>query len=121
MRGEATGDNCVDDMREFLFEGGGKSETKDGASERVVENSSYEVMSENPPVVDMVNDEPDMRRPWFDPCSNLFTGSFSIGCPEYLRSMIGIASSEVKAWPMFISPSKLGISRLSSHGFDVAH
>jgi hypothetical protein len=34
---------------------------KDGASESVAEKSSYEVMSDKPPLVDMVKDEPDMR------------------------------------------------------------
>lgn len=90
---------------------------KDGASERVVEKSSYEVMSENP-FVDIVKDEPDMRRLWFDPGSK-FSVSFSTCCPEYLRSITGIASSDVKAWPMLRSPSKFAMSRPSSHAFDV--
>jgi len=38
--GDATGDNCVEDIREFRFDGGGYSELKDGASERVAEKSS---------------------------------------------------------------------------------
>jgi hypothetical protein len=40
MRGEATGDSCVEDINEFLLEGGGNSELKEGASERAVEKSS---------------------------------------------------------------------------------
>jgi hypothetical protein len=40
MRGEATGDSCVDDISEFRLEGGGYSELKDGASERAAEKSS---------------------------------------------------------------------------------
>ena len=33
----------------------------DGASDSVVEKSSNDCISENAPVVDMVNEEPDMR------------------------------------------------------------
>ena len=62
MRGEATGDSWVDDINEFLFEGGGYSELNDGASDRAAEKSSYEAISDKPPEVDMVKDEPDMRR-----------------------------------------------------------
>jgi hypothetical protein len=40
IRGEATGDSCVEDIIEFLFDGGGYSELKDGASERAAEKSS---------------------------------------------------------------------------------
>jgi hypothetical protein len=40
MRGDATGESCVDDMSEFLFEGGGYSELKEGASDRAAEKSS---------------------------------------------------------------------------------
>lgn len=40
MRGEATGDSCVDEIIEFRLDGGGYSDEKEGASERVVEKSS---------------------------------------------------------------------------------
>jgi len=34
----------------------------EGASESAVEKSSYEVISDKPPVVDTVNEEPDILR-----------------------------------------------------------
>jgi len=59
--GDATGDSWVEDMREFLFDVGGYSELKDGASERAAEKSSYDCISERAPVVESVNDEPERR------------------------------------------------------------
>lgn len=115
IRGDATGDNCVDDINEFRFDGGGYSEVNEGASERAAEKSSYEGMSERPPDVETVKDEPDILR-GFSPPSK-FIESPSIGGPEYLRSRIGIASSVVYACPIVMSPSSPGISRLSSQGF----
>lgn len=51
----------LEEIIEFLLEGG-YSEPKEGTSDRAAEKSSYEGMSETPPDVDMVNDEPDIRR-----------------------------------------------------------
>jgi hypothetical protein len=65
----------------------------DGASDSAAEKSSYEGMSDRPPDVDMVKEEPDMRR-GFMPGSKL-RPSFSIGRPWYLKSRIGMASSVV--------------------------
>lgn len=62
MRGEATGESCVEDMSEFRLEGGGYSDPKEGASESAAEKSSYDAISESPPEVDIVKDDPDMRR-----------------------------------------------------------
>jgi hypothetical protein len=62
MRGDATGESWVDDIIELRLDGGGYSELNEGASESAAEKSSYEGISESPPVVDMVNDEPDIRR-----------------------------------------------------------
>jgi hypothetical protein len=92
MRGEATGDSCVEDMRELRLDGGGYSELKEGASERAAEKSSYG-MSERAPEVDMVNEDPDMRRLLMPPSKP--SVSPSPCCPEYLRSRMGIASSVV--------------------------
>jgi hypothetical protein len=64
IRGEATGDSWVDDIIEFRLDGGGYSELNDGASERAAEKSSYDGMSESPPDVDTVKDDPDILRGW---------------------------------------------------------
>jgi hypothetical protein len=85
----------------------------DGASESAVEKSSYEVISDRPPVVDTVKDEPDILR-GFTPSKAI--ESPSMGGPEDLRSRIGIASSVVYACPI-MSESKPDISRPPSHGF----
>ena len=65
---------------------------KDGASERDAEKSSYEVMSDKPPVVDIVNDEPDMRLELYG--FSRFRWSLSIPV-LYLRSRMGTHSSVV--------------------------
>jgi hypothetical protein len=85
----------------------------EGASESAVEKSSYEVISDKPPDVDTVKDEPDILRGFT--ASNVFE-SPSMGAPAVLRSRIGIASSVVYACPI-ISESNADISRLGSHGF----
>jgi hypothetical protein len=50
-------------------------------------------MSERPPDVDMVNDEPDILRGFR--AASKFIESPSNGCPGYRRSRIGMASSVV--------------------------
>jgi hypothetical protein len=85
----------------------------EGASDSAVEKSSYDVISDRPPDVDTVKDEPDILR-GFMPSKGI--GSPSIGAPEDRRSRIGIASSVVYACPI-ISESNEGISKLGSHGF----
>jgi len=72
-------------------------------------------MSERPPDVDMVNEEPDILRGLRPPSKPRV--SLSRGAPGYRKSRIGIASSVVYACPMFISASSACISRLSSQGF----
>jgi len=76
-------------------------------------------MSERPPDVDTVKEDPDILRGWR--ALSYGSESPSMGGPGYRRSRIGIASSVVYACPMFISLSKPGISRLSSQGFCCAH
>lgn len=79
IRGEATGDSCVDDIIEFRLDGGGYSELNEGASDRAAEKSSYDGISERFPDVDTVNEEPDILRV----CMPLSKGSESpsIGGP----------------------------------------
>jgi hypothetical protein len=86
---------------------------REGASDSAVEKSSYEVISDKPPDVDTVKDEPDILR-GFIPSKAI--ESPSMGGPEVLRSRIGIASSVVYACPI-MSESNAGISRVPSHGF----
>jgi hypothetical protein len=66
---------------------------KEGASERAAEKSSYDGISERPPEVDMVKEDPDMRL-GLRLLSKLIE-SPSMGGPEYRRSRMGIASSVV--------------------------
>jgi hypothetical protein len=52
-------------------------------------------MSDSPPEVDMVKDEPDILRGFM--AFSKFMESPSKGCPGYLRSRMGMASSVVYA------------------------
>lgn len=88
----------------------------DGASDKVVEKSSKDCISERAPLVDMVNEEPDMRLEVYK--WSRLRCSLSAPGAEYLKSRIGTASSVVYAWPIFMSESLAGKSRLSSHGFE---
>lgn len=100
-------------MRDVLLDGGGYSELQDGASDRVAAKSSYDAMSDKPPVVDMVNEEPDMRLELYT--LSIFRGSLSTPVPLYLRSIIGTHSSVACAWPGFISESMCCKSMASPH------
>jgi len=72
-------------------------------------------MSDKPPDVDIVKDDPDILR-GFNPLSKAIE-SPSIGGPENLRSRTGMASSVVKACPIASSLSSPWSSRPSSQGF----
>lgn len=83
---------------------------KEVASEKVAEKSSKDGISERP-VVDIVNDEPDIRREFSDGSK-----AFSTGKLVCRRSRTGTASSVVNACPMVMSVSMF-ISTMSSQDF----
>jgi hypothetical protein len=66
----------------------------EGASESAVEKSSYDAISDKPPDVDTVNDDPDILR-GLTPPSKVIESPSNWGGPEHRRSSIGIASSVV--------------------------
>ena len=88
----------------------------DGASDNDAEKSSYDGISERPPDVDSVKEDPDIRRELYD--GSVLRCSPSVLDPGKRRSSTGMASSAVYAWPMFMSVSRFCTPNPSPGAFE---